>query len=291
VGQLVEARQLESGRGAPTDPAARVKPALRKAAGALYYMGAGYRYTDLSGDGLRMAMGRWPDRLLLPAFVLLPLGAALVGLLRLWRDERRGMVALLAGTLLIVVGFGALEGSPANHLAQAFPCLVVLMAAGLRGTGGRILPATALVLLSSLYFLALVGYYREDTYLMHRENWRAAGAYLSREAEAGDAVFVHGGRNGYFAASYYYKGPAPVSCYLDEDQLFSPFFKEELEPFHIPDHIRALADHHRRVWFLYPDWGSAQRQNELAGLNRELLVQARNFGEDLYLYQYQDRSP
>jgi hypothetical protein len=165
------------------------------------------------------------------------------------------------------------------------------MAVGLRGEYSRVLPMGALALLSGLYILALGGYYREDTYLMHREDWRGAGAYLTREAGPDDAVFVHGGRNGYFAARYYYHGPAPVSCYLDEDQLFSPFFKEELEPFHIPDHIRALANSHRTVWFLYPDWGSAQRRGELAGLNRDLLVQARNFGADLYLYQYQSRSP
>ncbi len=288
VGRLVDEEGMAGGRGAAPGPAMRFKPALRKAAGSLYYMGAGYRYTDLSGGGLREAMGRWPDRLLLPAFVLLPLGAALLGLLRLWLSRRRGMVALLAGTLLLVVGFGALEGSPPNHLAQAFPCLVVLMAVGLRGGRGSLaLPAGALAILSALYVLALTGYFREDTYLMHRENWREAGAYLTREAGPGDAVFVHGGRNGYFAARYYYRGPAALSCYLDEDQLFSPFSKEELEPFHIPDHIRSLAATHRRVWFLYPDWGSEQRKNELAGLNRQMLVQARNFGQDLYLYQYQ----
>jgi 4-amino-4-deoxy-L-arabinose transferase-like glycosyltransferase len=290
VGQLVDGQLPASGRGALPGPAARVKPALRKAAGSLYYMGAGYRYTDLSGDGLREAMSGWPDRLLLPAFVLLPLGAALLGLLRLLREGRRGMALLLAGTLLMIVGFGALEGSPPNHLAQAFPCLVVLMAVGVRGGGSRLFPAAALTLLSALYILALAGYFREDTYLMHRENWREAGAFLTREARPGDAVFVHGGRNGYFAARYYYRGPAPVSCYLDEDQLFSPFSKEELEPFHIPDHIRSLTAQHQRVWFLYPDWGSVERKSELAGLNRQLLVQVRNFGEDLYLYQYRSSS-
>lgn len=290
VGQLVNDEVMAGSRGAAPGPTERLAPALRKAAGSIYYMGAGYRYTELSGGGLREALGRWPDRLLLPAFVLLPLGAALLGLLRLWLDRRRGMAALLAGTLLLVIGFGALEGSPPNHLAQAFPCLVVLMAVGLRGGRGSLaLPAGGLAILLALYLLALCGYFREDTYLMHRENWREAGAYLTRQAGPDDAVFVHGGRNGYFAARYYYRGPATVSCYLDEDQLFSPFFKEELEPFNIPDHIRSLAAVHRRVWFLYPDWGSDQRQYELAGLNRQLLVQARNFGEDLYLYQY--RSP
>ncbi len=227
---MVEGQQPEAARLAPPGPAARVKPALRKAAGSLYYMGAGYRYTDLSGDGLREAMGRYPDRLLLPAYVLLPLGAALLGLLLLWRDDRRGMAALLGGTLLIVVAFGALEGSPANHLAQAFPCLVVLMAAGIRGRGSLAVPAVALLLLSGLYLLALVGYFREDTYLMHRENWREAGAYLAREAGPDDAVFVHGGRNGYFAASYYYHGPAPVSCYLDAGPALLPVLQRRAGP-------------------------------------------------------------
>jgi hypothetical protein len=253
-------------------------------------MGAGYRYTDLSGGGLREAMGRWPDRLLFPAFVLLPLGAALLGLLRLGREQRRSLIALFAGTLAIVVGLGALEGSPPNHMAQAFPCLVALMAVGLRGRGSPLPPVIGLTLISALSLMSLASYYGEDTYLMHRENWREAGAYLNREAGPEDAVFVHGGRNGFFAARYYYHGPAPLSCYLDEDMLFSPFFKEELEPFHIPEHIRSLAARHRRVWFLYPDWGSSVRRDELAVLNRELLVQARNFGADLYLYQYQSRA-
>jgi len=286
VGRLVDVELPEAVRRRPS-LASRLAPAPRKAAGTLYYMGAGYRYTDLSGGGLHEAMGRWPDRLLLPAYALLPLGAALLGLLRLWREKRRGALVLFAGTLAIVVGFGALEGSPPNHMAQAFPCLVLLMAVGLRGRGSPLLPLTGLSLLTALSLLALVSYYGEETYLMHRENWREAGAYLDREAGLEDAVFVHGGRNGYFAAKYYYHGPAPLSCYLDEEMLFSPFFKEELEPFSIPEHIRSLAQRHRRVWFLYPDWGSAVRRDELAGLNRELLVQARNFGEDLYLYQYQ----
>jgi 4-amino-4-deoxy-L-arabinose transferase-like glycosyltransferase len=284
VGEMVQ--DEHAARGRAPGPLSRVKPAVRKAAGTLYYMGAGYRYTDLSGGGLREAMSRWPDRLLLPALVVLPLGAALFGLLRLLREGRRGMIALLGGTLLIVVGFGSLEGSPANHMAQAFPCLVVLMAVGLRGSGSRLLPGLGLLALSALAVLVLAGYYRSETYLMHREDWRSAGAYLVQNATAEDAVFVHGGRNGYFAARYYYPGPAPVSCYLDEDQLFSPFFKEELEPFHIPTHIRGLLQRHPRVWFLYPDWGSAQRQSELAGLNRDLLVRAQNFGADLYLYEY-----
>jgi len=284
VGEIVHGQH--SARGQAPGALARVKPAARKTAGTLYYMGAGYRYTNLSGGGLREAMGRWPDRLLLPAFVILPLGAALLGLLRLWREGRRGTLFLLAGTLLIVVGFGSLEGSPANHMAQAFPCLVVLMAAGVRGGGSRLFPGLALLALSALAVLALSGYYRSETYLMHRENWRAAGAFLVRNADAGDAVFVHGGRNGYFATRYYYPGPAPVSCYLDEDQLFSPYFKEEQEPFHIPSHIRSLLKRHPRVWFLYPDWGSERRREELTGLNRNLLVRAQNFGADLYLYEY-----
>lgn len=286
VGRLVHV-ELPEGVRRPPALASRLVPAPRKAAGTLYYMGAGYRYTDLSGGGLREAMGRWPDRLLLPAYALLPLGAALLGLARLGRERRRSLIALFAGTLVIVVGFGALEGSPPNHMAQAFPCLVVLMAVGLRGRGSPLFPLSGLTLIAALSLLSLASYYSEETYVMHRENWREAGAYLNREAGPGDAVFVHGGRNGYFAAKYYYHGPAPLSCYLDEEMLFSPYFKEELEPFHIPEHIRSLTARHHRVWFLYPDWGSAVRRDELAGLNRELLVRARNFGEDLYLYLYQ----
>jgi len=268
VGRMVEGERLAADPRPPPGPLARVKPALRKTAGTLYYMGAGYRYTDLSGGGLREALGRWPDRLLLPALVLLPLGAALLGLLRLWRDRRQGMVLLLAGTLLLVVGFGAFEGSPPNHLAEAFPCLAVLMAVGLRGGRGRFLPAAGLGLLATLHLLVLAGYYEEETYLMHRENWREAGRHLVLKAGPEDAVFVHGGRNSYFAMRYYYPGPAQVSCYLNEDQLFRPFFKEELEPFNIPEHLRALTSRHPRVWYLYSHWGSARRQEELTGLNR-----------------------
>lgn len=264
----------------------QLQQAVRKGVGTLYYLGAGYRYTDLSGDGLKKALSVMPDRALLPLLALVPLLLTLYGFSILLDPEQRDAAILMAGTGAVVLVFGALEGSPANHMTMIIPSYALLMGIGIRGRHARWIAIPAAVLVAGLYAASLSAYYRSETYVFHREDWRGVCAYLEDRSRPGDAIFVHGGRNGYFTVRYYYRGPAEVSCCIPQEQMFSPFFKEELPPFELGPHLEGLMRRHGRVWFIYPDWGSAVRREELVELNRRHLVQAINFGEDLYLFDY-----
>jgi uncharacterized membrane protein len=255
---------------------------VKKLLGQLYYMGAGYVFTQLDLGDLRHLM-RQPGGFLFVVQLAVPLFFAMQGIrsLRPWRDTRLLMAAAFTIPTLIFLGY---EGSPANLvLPVSLPYFLLLAAGVVKARDFRpVLPILWVV-------VALVQSTR-TTYPIHPEDWRSLAAHIRTNASSQDAVFLTGSRNSLFITDYYPVLPAARYALVDSSMIRSsvdPHVAAKRQSVVSP--VRRILNSHESVWFVYIDYDLPFMQHSVDSLWQEAGITRRRFGDGLELLHLRER--
>lgn len=255
---------------------------MKKLLGQVYYMGAGYVFTQLDLASL-LHLARRPGGLIFWLQLSIPLFFAVQGAryLRPWRDTR-----LLLGLLFTVPTFLFLgyEGSPANLVLPVYLPYLLLLASGVLST-----PRFRFVV-PLLWALTVVVQSRSPTYPIHPEDWRSLTVHIRANATSKDAVFLTGSRNSVFVTDYYSVSPALRYALVDSSMIRSsvdPHVATTRQSVVSP--VRTILDKHESVWFVYIDYDLPFMQHSVDSLWQEAGVTRRKFGDGLELLHLRER--
>ena len=255
---------------------------VKKLVGQLYYMGAGYLFSQLDFTDL-LHLVRQPRGLFFLLLFLVPLFFAVRGIwyLRPWQDTRLFLGLLYAVPTFV---FLAYEGSPANLVLPVYLSYVLLLAAGALST------IRFRWVLPILWMFIVLVQSRSWTYPIHPEDWRSLTAYIRTNATAQDAVFLTGSRNSIFMTDYYPVSPAARHALADSSMIRSsmdPHDAAKREP--VVASVRRLLDTHESVWFVYIDYKLPFMQHSVDSLWQQAGVTRRRFGDGLELLRLTER--
>ena len=186
-------------------------------------------------------------------------GAALAGLVHLWRNQPAGWLALawLAGPLLLgLAAQRVIVFFLPRFLLYAMPALALLAGAGMsalrRGEEMRLL-AREIIAGLPIATLALSGALLWSQYNLPdpAPDLRPLAADLAEQMQPGDALIY----------SYSWQ-PGMLAAYLPEDRqpvYYASFF----EPGTLEESLQAILDRHKRVWLLTYEIGADNPINDV----------------------------
>ncbi len=162
---------------------------VKKLAGVYLHFSMGYHFANFGRHAARAILS---DPLSLAILAAGALGAAVI-LVRVGRgdDAGRDGTILAAMILLVPVACGLVFfqlNLGARYLSAAVPGFLILMARGVTIGGRGRLFWTAALLLAVVNLVSLGTAWRLPVDVVHREDWRAMGAYLEKQARPGEFV-------------------------------------------------------------------------------------------------------
>lgn len=257
--------------------------AVKKIAGQVYYMGAGYLFTRLDASSITDLL-RWPTILLVLLQVVLPLVILLWGVTQIVGADRRH-VLLLGLFFLPTFLFLAYEGSPANLLLPIYGAYVIIL-----GIGAAKLPRWIPLSLAALWIVTVTAQSGQSSYAIHPEDWRALSGAVSATARPGDAIYLTGSRNSHFITDFYPVAPAVRYSAVDSMLLVSTYDAHRPPKSRsIVRSVKRLFRAHERVWFVYIDYDMPFMEQTVDSLWRQAGVERRQYGAGLELLLLETR--
>jgi|GEM_PF-2629207 len=255
-----------------------VTAAMKKLAGQVYYLGAGFSFTQLDMGAVKDLMGGpwFPYFLVL---LLLPLIILIRGFRSFHGIEIRWSIISLAFFLPTFL-FIAYEGSPANLLLPVYTVYLIVMAAGSISRKRFVFGAILM-----LWISAGVIQSRTRGYPIHPEDWRGLTRQIQSLAIEGDAVYLTGSRNSHFTIDYYSLGDIPRYSAVDSTLFYAIYDPHRNRSGRsVAGTVREILQDHPRLWFVYIDYDMPFMERTLDTLRTEYVYDMWEFESGLSLF-------